>query len=256
MPEQSIPWWKAKEISLQRKAATAIPPACARPGDGFLIVTEGKVSEPVYFELLRESLELATVTVKVMPGKASDPRHVVQTAVDEVKALARRVKRKKTAVDELEKFDHVWAVIDTDVAVRHGFWNDVVQKARDLKVKLARSTPCFEYWLLLHLQMTTRSDLVDGDTAKRAFRHEFGQDYSTNREITERAITAILPKWPEAVKHAQQVRQHHESANTPSPANPSTEVDLLTCALDAAAPLYVGKENIPNRNRKKNGIRT
>lgn len=68
-----LPWWKAKEISLKRKAAAAVRPACAEVGDAILIVTEGEVSEPVYFELLRESLQLSTVTVKVISGKASDP---------------------------------------------------------------------------------------------------------------------------------------------------------------------------------------
>jgi RloB-like protein/SWI2/SNF2 ATPase len=126
-------WWKAKELSLKRKAAAALRPACAQPGDSFLIVTEGTVTEPAYFDLLRSSLQLSTVTVKVIPGKHSDPRHVIQSAADEVKTLARRVKRKKVGVTELERFDHVWAVIDTDVATRADgtrtpFWNDVIQK--------------------------------------------------------------------------------------------------------------------------------
>lgn len=243
---ESLPWWKKKELSLQRKAEGAIRSASARPGDSFLIVTEGTVTEPVYFEMLRESLQHSNVTVKVMPGKASDPRHVIQSAADEVKALAERARKKKIAVTELEKFDHVWAVIDTDVAVRQGFWNDVVQKARDLKVKLAHSTPCFEYWLLLHLTMTTRGDLVDGDAAKKAFRHELGIEYSTNRTVSEQAFADLLPRWPDAYKNAQQVRKHHESARTPSPANPSTEVDLLVCALNDSAPAHVRK--IPCRN--------
>lgn len=238
---ENLPWYKAKELSLQRKAAAAMRAACAAAGDSFLIVTEGTVTEPVYFELLRESLQLSTVTVKVMPGKASDPRHVIQSAADEVKALARRVKKKKVAVTELESFDHVWAVIDTDVAVRQGFWNDVVQKARDLNVKLAHSTPCFEYWLLLHLKITTRADLVDGSAAKKAFRDELGQDYSTNREISEEAFKGLLSSWPTAVKNAQTVRKHHEDANTPIPANPSTEVDLLACAMNDSTPPHLRK---------------
>ncbi|MCC5838822.1 MAG: RloB domain-containing protein [Opitutales bacterium] len=237
----ALPWWQAREISLKRKAAEAFRAACAEPGDAFLIVTEGTVSEPVYFELLRKSLQLSTVTVKVIPGRASDPRHVVQTAADEVKALAHRVRRKRTAVDELDRFDHVWAVIDTDVAVRQGFWNDVVQKARDLNVNLAHSTPCFEFWLLLHLQKTTRADLVDGDAAKRIFREVFGRDYSTNRSVTEVAFAELLSLWPIAVRHARQVRQHHVSANTPPPPNPSTEADLLTCALNDAAQPHIRK---------------
>lgn len=238
---ENLPWWKAKELSLLRKTDASLRGAFASAGDSFLIVTEGTVSEPVYFQLLRESLQLSNVTVKVMPGKASDPRHVVQSAADEVKALALRVRRKKIAVTELERFDHVWAVIDTDVAVRENFWNDVIQKARDLKVHLAHSTPCFEYWLLLHLTMTTRGDLVDGDAAKKAFRHEFGSDYSTNRQVTERAFTDLLPIWPIAFKNAQAVRKHHESAGTSSPANPSTEVDLLACALNDSASPHIRK---------------
>lgn len=236
---ENLPWWKAKDLSLERKAAAALRPACASPGDSFLIVTEGAVTEPVYFELLRESLQLSTVTVRVMPGWASDPRHVIQSAADEVKKLAKRVKRKEVAVTELEKFDHVWAVIDTDVADRNGFWNDVVQKARALKVNLAHSTPCFEYWLLLHLKMTTRGDLVDGDSAKSAFRSELGRDYSTNLDVTEEAFKFLLPNWPAAVKNAQQVRQSHESAGTPTPANPSTEVDRIVCALNDSAPPHL-----------------
>ena len=238
---KDLPWWKAKELSLQRKAAAALRASCACAGDSFLIVTEGTVTEPVYFELLRESLQLSTVTVKVMPGKASDPRHVIQSAADEVKNLTYRMRRKKVAVTELEKFDHVWAVIDTDVAIRQGFWNDVVQNARDLKVNLAHSTPCFEYWLLLHLKMTTRGDLVNGDAAKSAFRNEWGSDYSTNREITEQAFRNLLPAWPTAVGNARQVRQYCASANTPSPANPSTDVDLIVCALNDSAPPHLRK---------------
>lgn len=236
-----LPWYKAKELSLERKAGAALRPACAAPGDSFLIVTEGTVTEPVYFELLRESLQLSTVTVKVMPSQHSDPRHVIQSAANEVKSLARRVRKKKIAVTELEKFDHVWAVIDTDVATRQEFWNDVVQKARDLNVRLAHSTPCFEYWLLLHLRMTTRSDLIDGGTTKNAFRAELGRDYSTNRETTEEAMKLLLPNWPTAVKHAQQVRKHHETGGTPSPANPSTEVDRIVCAMNDSLPPHLRK---------------
>lgn len=231
-----LPWWKQRrEESLKRKAAEAARQACASTGDAILIVTEGTVTEPIYFELLRDSLQLSTVTVKVMPGKASDPRHVIQTAVDEVKALKKRVKDDQIAVDEVKKYDHVWAVIDTDVSSREGFWNDVVQKAQSKGIRLAHSTPCFEYWLLLHLKKTTRADLIDGDTAKKAFEDELGQDYSTNRKVAEQAITSILPNWPTAVKYAQEVRQGHEAAGTPTPASPSTDVDLLACAMNDAA---------------------
>ncbi len=228
---ESKPWWKARDQSLMRKAA-AKSESNAKLGDSFLIVTEGTVTEPIYFDLLLKSLHLSTVTVKVIPGKASDPRQVIQSAADEVKALAQRVKRKKLAVNELESFNHIWAVFDTDVAVRNNIWNDVTQKARDLKVNVAHSSPCFEYWLLLHLKMTTRSDLIDGSSSKKIFCEELGSDYSTNCETTERVFKKLIPNWPTAVKNAEQVRQLHEEGKTPTPANPSTEIDRLVCALN------------------------
>lgn len=152
-----------------------------------------------------------------------------------VNDLKKRAKKNRLAVDEVKKYDHVWAVIDTDVAIREGFWNAVIQKADAKGVKLAHSTPCFEYWLLLHLKMTTRSDLVNGDAAKKVFKEELGRDYSTNRRVAEDAIASIQPQWPIAMTHAQQVRQGHKSAGTQSPANPSTEVDILACSMNDSA---------------------
>lgn len=34
---KDLPWWKAKELSLQRKAAAALRASCACAGDSFLI---------------------------------------------------------------------------------------------------------------------------------------------------------------------------------------------------------------------------
>jgi hypothetical protein len=231
------PWWlEQKELSLARKAAKPSRGACARAGDAFLIVTEGEVTEPVYFECLRESLQLSTVTVKIQPGSASYPTHVIDSAAKEVERLAKRRKRKETAINEVEQFDHVWAVIDTDVPVRKGVWPDVIQYAASKGVKLAYSTPCFEFWLLLHLQgYTTRADLLNGTIAKRAVEEALGADYSTNAETAKKVIPTFLAKWPEAFQHAQRVRQHHLTANTKPPGNPSTEVDHLICALNDAA---------------------
>jgi len=235
------PWWLVlKELSLARKASKPSRDACARPGDSFLIVTEGQVTEPVYFELLRESLQLATVTVKIQAGGASYPKHVINSAADEVKALAKRVKKNQTAINEVEKYDHVWAVIDTDVAVRRGIWPDIQQLAVSRGVKLAHSTPCFEFWLLLHIQgYTTRADLLNGTLAKKAVEDALGKKYSTSSETAKAVIPAVLAKWPEAFRHAQRVRTHHHDASTRPPGNPSTEVDRLVCALyDAATEHY------------------
>mgnify|MGYP000046302592 CR=1 FL=1 len=233
MSDCDLPWYQqAAAQKLQRTAAKRLS---ATAGDTFLIVTEGTVTEPTYFTLLRTELQLKPVTVKIQPSWASDPRHVINAAADEVKDLAKRARKNKLASDEVRKYDHVWAVIDTDVAKRTGIWHDVVDLAKSKKVKLAHSTPCIEFWLLLHLNYTTRADLVDGTTTKKAVEDALGHPYSTNAATAEEAMALFLDKWPDAVRNAEKVRKHHADARTPLPANPSTEVDILVRALNDAA---------------------
>jgi hypothetical protein len=78
-----LDWWKApKAASIERKKRVARAGATATPGDAFLIVTEGTVTEPIYFEFLKSDLQLSAVHVVVMPGRASDPRHVIRKMWD------------------------------------------------------------------------------------------------------------------------------------------------------------------------------
>jgi hypothetical protein len=143
---------------------------------------------------------------------------------------------------EEQTFDHVWAVNDTDVAVREHFGNDVQQLAAARKVKLAHSTPCFEFWLLLHVVgFTTRTDLVDGDAAKSAVKHAIGRDYSTNQVTAKEAIATFFSEWVKAVGCAERVRRHHQDAATRIPANPSTEADRLVRAMNDSVPMYLQK---------------
>jgi len=230
-------WWQApRAASLERKKRMVANSALAKPGDAFLIVTEGKVTEPIYFDLLICDLQLATVQVKVIPGDHSDPRHVINTAAREANDQIKKHKKGELGNDEPAKFDQIWAVVDTDVAVRQDFWNDVVQLASARKVKLAHSTPCIEFWLLLHIaDYTTRSDLVDGAATKSAVKQALGGEYSTNEKVAKAVFPKFVPHWPVAVGHAEQVRRHHQRASTPPPGNPSTEVDRLVRALNDSA---------------------
>ena len=66
-------WWlESKATSLERKRRKSRESAQAKPGDAFLIVTEGTVTEPVYFELLIRDLKLSVVRIKVQPGDAGN----------------------------------------------------------------------------------------------------------------------------------------------------------------------------------------
>ncbi|HTI71929.1 MAG TPA: RloB family protein [Candidatus Limnocylindria bacterium] len=214
----------------------------AKPGDTFLIVTEGEITEPVYFDLLLSDLQLSTVQVRVLPGDTSDPRRVVETASWLAREQERKHRKGILGSNEPGKFDHVWAVIDTDVAIREQFWPKVEALARAKKIKLAHSTPCFEFWLLLHVVgFTTRSDLYNGDMAKAALERELGKQYSTNEETAKAAIALFFREWPGAVAYSERVRLHHAEVGTPAPGNPSTEVDCLVRALNDSAREHLRK---------------
>jgi hypothetical protein len=235
-------WWKAeKAASLERKEAQSkLANRKANRGDTFLIVTEGTVTEPIYFKTLVQDLKLGSVSVKVIPGRASDPRHVIETAAQVAKDQFRKAKSGNLSNHDPQKFDHVWAVIDTDVASRLKFWNDVTQLAAAKKVKLAHSTPCFEFWLILHYGFTTRTDLVNGNRAKQAFKELCGE-YCTNDKAAEKVFSELIQRWPEVVKHAKGVREHHVQACSVIPYDPSTDIDLLVEALAHSALPHLGE---------------
>ena len=73
----------------------------------------------------------------IKPAKGVDPRTLVNIA----KAESRR--------EELngERFDFVYCVFDRDL---HPQFDEASKTAQDRGFRLARSWPCFEFWLLLH----------------------------------------------------------------------------------------------------------
>jgi len=230
-------WWRAKRAaSLARKAAAVSRDAEALAGDSFLIVTEGEVTEPTYFDGLRSRLQLPAIKVVIEPGDDSDARHVIETAARLAQEQKQRARKDRLAVDEPARFDQVWAVLDTDVPERHQRWPDIQALATARGVKLAWSTPCFEYWLLLHVKHTTAT-LGDGTAAKHALAAEV-EGYSTEQEAAGKAIKLLLERWPTAVTRAGQVRAYHVAGATPPPPNPSTEVDRLVKALNYSAPQH------------------
>ncbi len=231
-----LPWWKEEAArSILRKAAARRMESGVNPGDSFLIVTEGTVTEPLYFQCLRDEMKLSVVEIHVQPGDGSHPLKVIDTAVRLAKERkADMSKHRENQSFSKTSFDHVWAVIDTDVATRNGIWDQVKAAAAAGNVSLAPSTPCFEYWLLLHLSCST-APLMDGAAAKAALKTA-GFDCAASA-TAEVSVPGLIPHWPQAVKHAERVRKHHLDGRTPDPANPSTAVDFLLRALDDSLPV-------------------
>ena len=107
-----------------------------------LIVCEGKRTEPMYFRELADHYRLSTANIVVV-GSGSDPHTVVRKA----KQLRQQEKQQG------EKYDTVYCVFDHD---EHAAFDDASNDAKTNGLKLARSWPCFEFWLLLHFGYSRR----------------------------------------------------------------------------------------------------
>ena len=101
-------------------------------GDSFLIVTEGEVTEKQYFESLRATLQISPVTVEVVHPQCTDAEGLVRAAMSlyEKDKQGRRIAREATGNRDVEEFDHVWVLFDSDVPSRQSQLNSAITLAQ------------------------------------------------------------------------------------------------------------------------------
>ena len=112
-----------------------------------LIVCEGAKTEPNYFNGLKDHYELNSANVEITGESGSSPAGIVKYA-------KQRYRKEKEAGDP---FDKVYCVFDQD---HHETYKQALETIADAKPKAVfyatTSVPCFEYWLLLHFEYTTK----------------------------------------------------------------------------------------------------
>ncbi|VAW61189.1 hypothetical protein MNBD_GAMMA10-2138 [hydrothermal vent metagenome] len=137
---------KTKNVLARKKNRRA-------PYERVLIVCEGAKTEPYYFQELIDCLELNTANVVVDGSCDSSPNQVVAFAI----------KKYRTEIKTGNGFDKVFCVIDRDA---HNTYENALTRIQNLKPKgvfsAINSVPCFEYWLLLHFEFTTRPFVATG----------------------------------------------------------------------------------------------
>jgi hypothetical protein len=107
-----------------------------------LVATEGKETEPIYFDELKTRFR-EVVTVLVSAGKTgqSNPQRVLKRLREEIAKRASWSKR-----------DQAWLIVDTDQWSASECKEIEAAIAGDSRLYLATSNPCFELWLLLHFR--------------------------------------------------------------------------------------------------------
>lgn len=208
-----------------RQAPREAPPGDPALGDSFLLITEGEVTEKLYFEKLREALQIRAATVRVVHPSCTDAVGLVSAAIE---ARVRQNQGRNGL-----PYDHVWVLFDTDAAAAQGKLAAALALAQQHGLHAGHSTPCAEVWLLLHFRDRPGPFLNSGDVGK-AIGAARGETYNKSTGSFSRLWPELRKRIPDAVGRAGDIHAHHLKVRSPFPANPSTELHHLVRALNAA----------------------
>ena len=170
------------------------------------------MTEPEYLRGLQRACRNPRVTIKVAEEHGA-PMTLVRTAKQHKQDAGKRAAREK---DENLAYDSVWCVFDMDEHHRVG---EAMEMARDNRIELAISNPCFELWLLLHF--IDNPGMQRRDTIwKRLKQHVPKYDKHVDFQVYQGG-------YPEAVKRASRMNEEADEASEPH-RNPTTGVYRLT----------------------------
>ncbi len=181
---------------IRRENSSRRHPAFRERRQSLLVVCGAEATEPKYFDGLKRARRNPAITLKIK-AKAADPDSVVRYA-------AGMRDRAEGAHDE------VWCVVDVDEFELA----KAVATARTLRVNLAISNPCFEFWLLLHFEACAAPLTCYRDVERRLRRHVPG--YSKSALRFDDYVAGV----DAAVERARHPEAGHER-------NPSTQVGAL-----------------------------
>ncbi len=119
-------------------------PATVDPAIKFTIFSEGKNTEPGYFNQIDRETPNALVTVQVN-GAAGVPKTLGEKAL----AFRRKHFKRGKHLNSFEENDQVWVVFDRD---EHDKVKETIDNLKANKIGVAFTNPCFELWLVLHYE--------------------------------------------------------------------------------------------------------
>ncbi|HXM44002.1 MAG TPA: RloB family protein [Bryobacteraceae bacterium] len=180
-----------------------------QPKPRFLIVCEGTVTEPRYFNDVRH-IERSLIDLQIEPG--GTPKTLVERAAGLQREAIGKARKLR---DDNQKYEEVWCVFDID---EHPLIPEAKNQARANGIELAISNPCFELWVLLHFQ-DQRAHIGRGKVQHLCRSHVRNYDKELDYET-------LRPKYPDALKRAEDLERWHDSRDTVG-ANPSTTVYRL-----------------------------
>ncbi len=220
-----LPKYKIEELKrLKREAKAAkkrkenIRPKIVR----FLIVCEGKRTEPNYFKALIKN-QYSDVIEEEVRGEGRSTC-----------ALVKRTQEIKQELEEkrFNKFDRVWVVFDKD---DFKDFNEAIELAQNKSIQSAWSNEAFELWYLLHFQY------LDTAIDRKAYieklqneirKHEGYENFIYKKNDPEiYKILQQIGNENDAKNYAEKLRRYFKDKDYKTH-KPCTTVDLLVNELE------------------------
>ena len=175
------------------------------------VLTEGAVTECEYLRRIRGP------AVRL---DSSDAGMAPMTLVERARAY-QRAERRVRAVNR--RFDEIWCVFGRD---EHPDFERAVREARDAGIRTAISNPCFELWLVLHLEEQTAH--IERHAIQRRAR---ALGLIEDKRLGAAADAALNDGYDTAAQRARNLDDMHERDGSPPGSNPSSGVWRLADRL-------------------------
>lgn len=190
-----------------------------QPKRRFIVYCEGAKTEPAYLAALRAACRGTLIEMKVI-GPAGVPKTLARQAAVEARSNRR-------GRNSFEKNDQVWAVFDRD---EHPHYSEAVKHCEDAGVRVGRSNPCFEIWLILHEEDYDKPDDRHAVQARlRTIRPEYCASNGKTVDCND-----LVTRVDAAEQRAAVLLARREAEGQPY-GPPSTTVGHLTRAIRDAA---------------------
>lgn len=176
----------------------------------FLIVCEGKKTEPNYFQSFPVKSDVINLDVR---GEGKNTISLVREAV----------RLKEEAIDRKQPYVQVWCVFDKDSFSDEQF-NQAIQLCEEKQIHYAYTNEAFELWYLLHFDYLDTA--FSRDQYKVKLSERIGQEY-LKEDPNMYSLLQKLGNEKLAIRWAKDLRRYHfyrDGKHDPCNQNPSTTV--------------------------------
>ncbi|MCG8318865.1 MAG: RloB family protein [Cytophagales bacterium] len=207
----------------------------------YLIVCEGKKTEPNYFESLKKSLpkgvlELTNIDID---GTGKNTLSIIEEA---------KILRKKYKEKYLRKIDNVWAIFDKDSFPSKNF-NNAINKGENSRPKIhcAWTNEAFELWYLLHFNYYNTG--IPREQYQKLIEKEINKaakttDFKYEKNAAE--MFSLLKKFGNqgnAINNAKKLEERYHDKSYANH-NPCTMVHKLIDELNDLTEKYVAQQQV------------